>query len=32
MRKIYWKDVKRRFDKLIDRIHDFIIFFTDWLG
>ena len=32
MRKIYWKGVKRKFDKFIDRILDFIIFFTDWLG
>jgi len=23
---------KRKFDKFIERILDFIIFFTDWLG
>lgn len=32
MRKIYWKGVKRKFDKLSERILDFIIFFTAWLG
>jgi len=32
MGKIYWKGVKRKFDKFIERILDFIIFFTDWLG
>lgn len=32
MKKIHRKDVKKIFGKFIDRILDFIIFFTDWLG
>lgn len=32
MKKIHRKDVKKIFVKFIDRILDFIIFFTDWLG
>lgn len=30
--KIYWKGVKRKIDKFIDRVIDCILIFTDWLG
>lgn len=32
MKKIYWKGVKRKIDKFIDRVIDYILIFTDWLG
>lgn len=32
MGKIYWKGVKRKIDKLIERIFDCILIFTNWLG
>lgn len=32
MRKIYWKGVKRKVDKLIERMIDCILIFTNWLG
>ena len=32
MKKIYWKGVKRKIDKFIDRVIDCILIFTDWLG
>ena len=32
MKKIYWKGVKRKIDKVFDIIIDCILIFTDWLG
>ena len=32
MRKIYWKGVRKKVDKLIERLIDCILIFTNWLG
>ena len=32
MKKIYWKAVKRKIDKILNGIIDCILIFTDWLG
>lgn len=32
MGKIYWKGIKRKIDKLIERMIDCILIFTNWLG
>ena len=29
---IYWKGIKRRIGKFFEKVHEFILIFTDWLG
>lgn len=32
MKGIYWKGIKRRIGRFLDKVYDCILIFTDWLG
>ena len=32
MKGIYWKGIKQRIGKFLDKVYDCILIFTDWLG
>ena len=32
MNGIYWKGVKERIEKFLERVHECILIFTNWLG
>lgn len=29
---IYWKGIKHRIEKFLEKVHECILIFTDWLG
>ncbi len=32
MNGIYWKDIKQRIGRFLEKVHECILIFTDWLG
>lgn len=32
MKGIYWKGIKQRIGRFLDKVYDCILIFTDWLG
>lgn len=32
MKRIYWKGIKQRIGRFLDKVYDCILIFTDWLG
>ena len=32
MKGIYWKGIKQRIGRFFEKVHEYILIFTDWLG